>query len=56
MTDRKYETAMTDSKHEIESLNLDQLDVEELEHRLEMALAGPIEPRGCYINGGSDIN
>ena len=30
---------MNEKKCEIESLNLDQLDVEELEHRLEMAVA-----------------
>jgi hypothetical protein len=32
---------------EIESLNLDQLDVEELEHRLEMAVAGPTSSASC---------
>ena len=34
---------------EIESLNLDQLDVEELEHRLEMAVANA-SPIICYTN------
>ena len=38
---------------EIESLNLDHLDVEELEHRLEMAMA---QPAGCYINGRCEQN
>ncbi len=52
---------MSDNKTEIEaeinSLNLDNLDVEELEHRLEMAMASPnaVPPGGCdgfscYIN------
>lgn len=36
---------------EIESLNLDNLDVEELEHRLEMAVIGAA---ACYINTGCD--
>ena len=35
-------------RDEIESLNLDQLDVEELEHRLEMAAAAIAI---CYHNG-----
>lgn len=34
---------------EIESLNLDHLDVEELEHRLEMAIGGPVASAFCYI-------
>jgi hypothetical protein len=38
---------------EIESLNLDHLDVEELEHRLEMAMAAPT---GCYINSSCGTN
>lgn len=37
------------NEFEIESLNLDQLDVEELEHRLEMAVAGT-PPALCYSN------
>jgi hypothetical protein len=48
---------MSDKEHEIEieSLNLDNLDVEELEHRLEMAAATPDAPtqcgaNSCYIN------
>ena len=43
---------------EIESLNLENLDVEELEHRLEMTVIGPpvtqsctTNQGGCYING-----
>jgi hypothetical protein len=46
-----------DSELEIKSLNLDNLDVEELEHRLEMAVIGPPITNGpcnansCYING-----
>ena len=36
MSDKKNEAEL-----EIKSLNLDQLDVEELEHRLEMAVIGP---------------
>ena len=40
---------------EIESLNLDQLDVEELEHRLEMAVANAA-PIICYSNSGCDTN
>ena len=55
MSDQKIEI-------EIESLNLDDLDVEELEHRLEMATIDPFaEPTcpdltdcgvfgACYIN------
>jgi hypothetical protein len=50
MSDKKCEI-------EIENLNLDQLDVEELEHRLEMAMVNPLEPPecgkntdNCYIN------
>ena len=39
---------MNNKNREIESLNLDQLDVEELEHRLELATAAPSD---CYING-----
>lgn len=39
---------MDKTECEIESLNLDHLDVEELEHRLELAGASPA---GCYING-----
>ncbi len=35
---------------EIESLNLDNLDVEELEHRLEMAMATPSAPTTCDVN------
>jgi hypothetical protein len=53
---------MNDKKNvievEIESLNLETLDVEELEHRLEMAVIGPpvtqsctTNQGGCYING-----
>jgi hypothetical protein len=49
------------SETEIESLNLDNLDVEELEHRLEMAMSAPntltevdicgVDGDGaCYIN------
>jgi hypothetical protein len=38
---------------EIESLNLDQLDVEELEHRLEMAVANAA-PVICYSNSSCD--
>jgi hypothetical protein len=38
---------------EIESLNLDQLDVEELEHRLEMAVASAA-PVICYSNASCD--
>lgn len=35
---------------ECESLNLENLDVEELEHRLEMAVAGvDATEDGCYI-------
>jgi hypothetical protein len=41
---------------EIESLNLDDLDVEELEHRLEMAVIGPPVTNGCDQNGGCYIN
>jgi len=42
---------------EIESLNLNQLDVEELERRLEMAMIGPLAaPGGCGTNGGCYIN
>jgi hypothetical protein len=43
---------------EIESLNLEQLDVEELEHRLEMAIAAPVEasPCGTKTTGGCYIN
>jgi hypothetical protein len=51
MSDKKCEIEV-----EIESLNLDHLDVEELEHRLEMATAMP-DPTvldtcttNCYIN------
>ena len=46
---------MTDNQCEleIESLNLDHLDVEELEHRLEMATA---EPAGCYVNRSCGTN
>ena len=51
---------MTDNKKrdlEIESLNLDTLDVEELEHRLEMAVIGPPTTNGCQENtGGCYIN
>lgn len=37
---------------EIQSLNLDQLDVEDLEHRLELATALPVELSwGCDCNG-----
>jgi hypothetical protein len=38
--------------NDIESLNLDALDVEELEHRLELASASPVSE--CYINCGCD--
>jgi hypothetical protein len=38
---------------EIESLNLDQLDVEELEHRLEMAVLSAA-PFICYSNSSCD--
>ena len=42
---------------EIESLNLENLDVEELEHRLEMAVIGPPVTNGCGSNtGGCYIN
>lgn len=42
---------MSDNKCEIEieSLNLDNLDVAELEHRLEMAVGGPDPSAFCYI-------
>ena len=45
---------MTSDKNalEIESLNLDDLDVEELEHRVELATTSiGVE---CYINCGCD--
>jgi hypothetical protein len=51
MSDKKCGIEM-----EIESLNLDHLDVDELEHRLEMATAMPDPNLGnqcgvdCYIN------
>jgi hypothetical protein len=38
---------MSNMKLEIESLNMNDLDVEELENRLEMATESP---DGCYIN------
>jgi hypothetical protein len=44
------------SELEIESLNLDHLDVEELEHRLEMAVIGPPVTQSCTNNGGCYIN
>jgi hypothetical protein len=51
---------MTDNKKydvEIESLNLDDLDVEELDHRLEMTVIGPPITNGCQENtGGCYIN
>ena len=37
---------------EIESLNLENLDVEELEHRLEMTVIGPLVTNGCGSNTG----
>jgi len=37
-------------RHEMESLNLDDLDVEGLERRLEMAALGAIG--GCTSDGG----
>ena len=52
MSDKKNEAEL-----EIKSLNLDQLDVEELEHRLEMAVIGPPATNGCTTNtGGCYIN
>jgi hypothetical protein len=51
MSDKK-----TEIEAEIKSLNLDNLDVEELEHRLEMAMAMPSPAAtsncnvNCYIN------
>ena len=48
---------MSDRNIEMKHLNLDDLDVEELEHRLEMAMAAPDQPNAgcpndatCYIN------
>jgi hypothetical protein len=45
-----------DSELEIKSLNLDNLDVEELEHRLEMAAIGPPVTNECGTNAGCYIN
>jgi hypothetical protein len=41
--------------NEIESLNLNDLDIEELEHRLELAAAGTpgLIDSGCTGDGGS---
>lgn len=49
------ENKMNKMKSEIESLNLEELDIEELEHRLELAAAGTaglIEPPACDADAG----
>jgi hypothetical protein len=48
---------MTMDKNEITSLNFADLDVEELEHRLELAVAGA-QPLGvwCNCNGRCGID
>ncbi|NOK58050.1 MAG: hypothetical protein GFH27_549287n354 [Chloroflexi bacterium AL-W] len=35
---------------EIVSLNADDLDIEELERRLELALGSPVSPDFCFID------
>jgi hypothetical protein len=47
-----------DSNHgnpeDINNLNLELLDVEELEHRIELAdMADILSPAGCYYHGSS---
>lgn len=47
------ESKKNEMSHEMESLNLEELDIEELEHRLELAAAGTsglID--GCSENDG----
>ena len=53
------ESKKNELSNEIESLNLEELDIEELEHRLELAaasIAGATEKEGdtCYVNITSD--
>jgi hypothetical protein len=46
---------MSDEKKDLSSLNLDDLDVEELERRIELVAAhvNPDDPVICYVNCGN---
>lgn len=46
---------MSDKKFEIEMLNFDELDVEELERRLELAAGSGISPDSWCINNCEDL-
>jgi CRISPR/Cas system-associated protein Csx1 len=43
------ESKKDEPSNEIESLNLEEMDIEELEHRLELAAAGCADGGHCYL-------
>jgi hypothetical protein len=49
--DQEIKQDYISNSDEVDSLNLENLDIEELENRLELAAVAALPPEGCWIFG-----